>query len=778
MAEYGLGAAIAIALLSGGAGHVGAQSSILRSQLNPTLNAIQNQIREAVRPRLTIRNPAGPVQSISLSKDGRLLAVTFADNTLRLFDLQAGTQRVQVTSSSGQFRGIAVSSDDRVVVAAEDGGAVEIFDARNGEVLRAMRGHSGTVNAVAVSDDNRFVASAGSDATVRLWDLKSGQLQAVLTGASAPVLSVAISSDGSKILAGATDGRALLWNGRGRAPVILSERDGAVDSAVIEVGFDSTGRSVTTDAGGFVRVWAEAGAGAPRVFRSMQGITGAALTGDGHYVATGDEQGRASIADLSSSQLVKEFDGPSGSSRYVLLDIQHRRLITGGQDGLVRIWNIDSGANLGQIIATINGWAVLDDRGRFDGSQQGVTDVGWTANQTELAIDNFSQSYYEPSLLTKEFSADPTFATAPTPVLQGIYVPPRTNVVIAPGAYLAGQSVDIQVTAVDAQGGALGPGRLYHDGKLVPSDAIVTQNVGNQNGSTTRITVYRIALVPGINQFDAVTASDQNIDGPVGTAQVATPNANRVPILHLVTIGINKYRDSRLNLDYGSADAAAILHALDKAGSAFQKVIDYRLIDEAASRQNIVDLLNALRNTSPDDEVVIYYAGHGEVFGKAWYLIPSDVNTARLQDIIHSSISAEDLRDAISHIGAERILLFVDACKSGGGVETIASGVDRRYLREVARDAGIAILAAARPTQLAAELPSLGHGAFTYVLLQGIAGGADKDPTDGRITADKLLRYSLKMLPVLTEQFEADPQTPVAYRSGSDFFIAARSAGG
>ena len=43
-------------------------------------------------------------------------------------------------------------------------------------------------------------------------------------------------------------------------------------------------------------------------------------------------------------------------------------------------------------------------QGRFDGSQQGVADVQWVANQTALPVDHFSPQYYEPGLLAKRMA--------------------------------------------------------------------------------------------------------------------------------------------------------------------------------------------------------------------------------------------------------------------------------------------------------------------------------------------------------------------------------------
>ncbi|MFI4986808.1 MAG: caspase family protein [Alphaproteobacteria bacterium] len=764
-----LGAVLALAL-AGEATPAAAQgNSLLRSQTNRTTDAIQNQIRQAVRPRLAVRNPAGAVESLTLSRDGRLLAVVFQDNSIRLFDLQAGVQRARLAGGAARLRAAAVSGDGRFVLGGSDDGTVAVWDAATGNKLRELRGHSGAVNAIASAGDGSFAATAGADGTVRLWVPESGQALPVLRGHAGAVLALAVSPDNRTILSGGTDGKAILWNrADGRAMATLDGQGGKL----VAVGFDSAGRGVTTDESGAVRVWAPNGTTVAQTYRGGLQGAGAQVTPDGRYVVQGNAEGKARLQEVDSGRVVKEFAAPSGAARYVLVDVQRQRLVMGGADGMVRVLNLGSGANLAEIVATLSGWAVLDTQGRFDGSQQGVDDVAWIANQATLPIDNFSQKYYEPGLLAKHFAERPGFVSeAATVVSDGIFLPPQSTVAVSPGPYQPAQSVEVTIASED-RGGGIGAVRLFHNGKLVPRDLLASERTETRNNNSVRQSVYRVALVTGSNAFEVVAASEQGIDGVPATVVAATPGTRPLPALHVVTIGINKYRDSRLNLDYGAPDALAILAALNRSsGAVFSKVIEYRLINEAASRQSILELLKGLRAARAEDEVVIFYAGHGEIFGKEWYLLPYDANLASEADVAHSSISADELRDAIVHIGAERILMFVDACKSGGGVDTIASALDRKVLREVAREAGVAVLAASRRDQLAAELPSLGHGAFTYVVLQGLAGRADRDPADGQITVSKILRYSLEALPTVTQKFGTLPQVPVAYRRGSDFVV-------
>lgn len=762
-----LGAALML-LAAAGTAPVAAQG-IMRSQTNRTIDAIQNQIRQAVKPHLAVRNPAGAVQSLALSPDGKLLAIVYADNAIRLFDLQAGVERVRIAGATGRYQAVAITGDDRFIVSGSDTGAVSVWDATTGAKVHDLQGHAGAIDAIVSAADGSVVATAGADATVRLWVPATGQALQVLRGHSGPVLSLAFSADAKSVLSGGADGKAVLWSrADGKALATLDAHSGKV----VAVGFDSTGRSVTTDEAGAVHVWAPNGTAVVRTFRSVQQAMGAQVTPDGHYVAMSDPDGKATLRDIESGREVKQFTAPSGSARYIIVDVQRKRLIMGGADGMVRVWNIGDGANVAQIISTVSGWAVLDQQGRFDGSQQGVNDVAWIANQAELPIDNFSQRYYEPGLLAKDFSDRPAFVSdATTAVANGIYLPPQTAIKVSPGPYQPGQTVEVTITSVDA-GGGVGNVRLFLNGKLVPRERLVSEHDDTRNNAKSHEAVYRVPIIAGNNGFEAVAANEQGIDGMEATALVNTPGSRPLPTLHIVTIGINKYKDPNLDLNYGVPDALAVLSALNRStATVFAKIIEYRLTDDAATRQNILQMLNSLASVKADDEVVIFYAGHGEIYDKEWYLIPYDVSLVSDEAAKRSSISADELRDAIVRIGAERILLIVDACKSGGSVDVFAGSMDRKVLRDVARDAGVAVLAAARPDQLAAELPKLGHGAFTYVVLQGLSGRADRDPADGEITVAKILRYSLETLPAITEQLGTLPQVPMAYRRGSDFIV-------
>lgn len=93
----------------------------------------------------------------------------------------------------------------------------------------------------------------------------------------------------------------------------------------------------------------------------------------------------------------------------------------------------------------------------------------------------------------------------------------------------------------------------------------------------------------------------------------------------------------------------------------------------------------------------------------------------------------------------------------------------------VARSTGTVVLASSGSEQFASELPKLGHGLFTYALLQAIEGHADGGkPPDGKITIKEIEAYINDRVPELTKQFRGSAQYPNSYTIGHDFPLAVK----
>ena len=90
----------------------------------------------------------------------------------------------------------------------------------------------------------------------------------------------------------------------------------------------------------------------------------------------------------------------------------------------------------------------------------------------------------------------------------------------------------------------------------------------------------------------------------------------------------------------------------------------YLLFDEAANEENIIDRLDKLaERVKPDDNLIIYYSGHGHLNQKTGigFWIPSDAKKDKTSRYIRNST----IRDYIKVIKVRHTLLISDSCFSG-----------------------------------------------------------------------------------------------------------------
>ena len=66
--------------------------------------------------------------------------------------------------------------------------------------------------------------------------------------------------------------------------------------------------------------------------------------------------------------------------------------------------------------------------------------------------------------------------------------------------------------------------------------------------------------------------------------------------------------------------------------------------------------------------------------------------------------------------------------------------MDDLFLERLTRSKGRAIVTASRTSEVSIELPELGHGIFTYYLVNGLKGAADLN-RDGIISLQELYEY-------------------------------------
>lgn len=239
-----------------------------------------------------------------------------------------------------------------------------------------------------------------------------------------------------------------------------------------------------------------------------------------------------------------------------------------------------------------------------------------------------------------------------------------------------------------------------------------------------------------------------------------------------VIIGNNTYVDEKgvwHDLKTAVRDAEAIASLLSQ---------EYRFDDVSvlidASRKQILDTFKELSDrVEPDDNVLVYYAGHGylEENQKRGYWIPVDGRGFDSSTFIRNST----IRDEINIIGekTKHTLLISDSCFSGsllrgGNRGPTAYELNDGYYKKVDSKKSVQVLAAGGNEYVDDDYRGSGHSPFTYFLINEL-----KTNTSKYISLSELATNVVK---AVANNVEQTPESGVLQGAGDELgeFIFAR----
>jgi len=198
-------------------------------------------------------------------------------------------------------------------------------------------------------------------------------------------------------------------------------------------------------------------------------------------------------------------------------------------------------------------------------------------------------------------------------------------------------------------------------------------------------------------------------------------------------------------------DLAKTLTSQDLCGYESRNVV--ALKDASATRTAVLAEFAALAaRVSPQDTACVFFSGHGARLDPA-----SDESALLCVDFdrmnsAETSISAAEFSAALQSIKAQRLLVFIDACHSGGAgsfkgsteeddqTNGLALGYSEKSLGTLAVGTGRAMMTSSRLTEESIVFKGQRNSAFTAVLLKGLHGAADAGNT-GFIKVFELFSY-------------------------------------
>ncbi|QEH35131.1 WD domain, G-beta repeat [Aquisphaera giovannonii] len=288
---------------------------------------------------------AADVTAVAVTPDGGRAAATGRDRPVVVWQKgedQAWSMRSLPEHMPTGSRCLAAAADGRTLAAGNVDGSVSLWDMASGERRASLAGGTEMVLSLAFSPDGRTLASAGGDTKVRIWDVASAGPRATLDLRGAPATSLSFGPDGRQLACGCEDGIVRVWGDVGRpdaAPLTFV----ASQQVVLAVAFSPDGRSLASASlcGRGIDVW-NVPEQRSRGFLPTRGFSATCLgfTPDGLHLIAGEDDGTLGSWNALSLSRQAEFPAHSGWVKALAVAQGAPAVLTGGNDGYVRRWDL------------------------------------------------------------------------------------------------------------------------------------------------------------------------------------------------------------------------------------------------------------------------------------------------------------------------------------------------------------------------------------------------------------------------------------------------------
>ena len=306
---------------------------------------------------LTLTNPNSLVDRVAVSQDGtKIVGSFYTDGIVKVWDVKTGRELLGLNVDSYCVHGVALTPDGTKIVTGGWDQNVKVWDIKNGKKLLTLTGHKGWVEFVAITADGTKIISADSDSTIKVWDIQTGRKIRTLIDCWS-VKGIAVTSDGAKIVAACGDETIKVWHIDIKIWNVLAEslfskfnaRNNEV-SGVIKTPDRAKIASILGNKMG--KLWDIA----KKVWDMVIGRPSLTLTGghewspravtftpDGAKIVSGGLDETVRIWDLTTGEQLGCLRGHNNLVSDLAVTPDGTKIVSASNDGTVKIWDIATG---------------------------------------------------------------------------------------------------------------------------------------------------------------------------------------------------------------------------------------------------------------------------------------------------------------------------------------------------------------------------------------------------------------------------------------------------
>ena len=229
-----------------------------------------------------------------------------------------------------------------------------------------------------------------------------------------------------------------------------------------------------------------------------------------------------------------------------------KHILSVGHDSTTRLWDISTGKEIAQFISFTDGeWIVITPEGYYNSSANGDKHLNVRVGNNVYGIENYREAFFRPDIVKVALQGG---SLKDLKNIADVKQPPVVTIVDTPKSVNKDEAT-ITLKIVDI-GGGIGDIRLYLNGSAVVLDSARGVKIVPTNKNEV-LKTYNLKLTNGLNTIKAIAFNGDNTmqSNDVLHEITASFKSSSKPSLHALIIGINEYKNPKLQLNYAVADA-------------------------------------------------------------------------------------------------------------------------------------------------------------------------------------------------------------------------------
>jgi len=517
------------------------------------------------------------------------------------------------------------------------------------------------------------------------------------------------------------------------------------------------------------------------------------ISPDESMFAMAENSGDILIYNFKSGEKMMHLKGHRNSAMELSFSDDGNRLISASYDGTRKVWNLQTEKEMVSLISIGDAdYAIVTPDQYYYSTKGANSNIHFVKGMEIYPFAQFDLKYNRPDIILQRMLADNQEMVRPynlayqkrlkrlgfsEDMLSGEFHMPEVEITNSESFPIttSSQEIELAVRGIDSK---YKLDRILLRVNGVPVHGKLGLSIKDK-GVKSLGQKIKLQLASGANDISVAVMNEKGVESLTDNFSIKyIPSKEKLPNLHLFTIGVSKYKSADFNLNYASKDASDLAALYNGEHAPFNEVINHHLVDDKVTGSAVNQLKEALKETNVDDVVCVFFAGHGLLDGDLnYFLAAHDVN---FEDPAEGGIPYETLEDLLDGIPARKKLMLLDACHSGeidkeevaiventtqpddvtfravgsSGIQQVGLNNSFELMKELFSDirksSGTMIISSAGGTEYAMEGDQWNNGVFTYCLLNGLKnGGADLN-RDNVIMMSEVNKYVREKVSELT----------------------------